>query len=154
MIRYLHTQIGWAVLVAMDLSIALIVVLLFLYEFNWTPIVVLFVLGICLVLFATLTVEVDQEKVIVRFGPGLIRKTIPLHHIMGYQQVRSHWLSGWGIRKISGGWMWNVSGLDAVELLLHDGAKFRIGTNDPEGLTAALEQTLGRRDLSPPRPIA
>jgi len=150
MTRYLHPQIGWVVLVAMDLSIALIVVLLFLYEFNWTPIAVLFVLGICMVLFATLTVEVDQEKLTARFGPGFIRKTIPLYHIVGYQQVRNHWISGWGIRRISGGWMWNVSGLDAVELMLQDGGKFRIGTNDPEGLVSALEQALRRKHLSPP----
>jgi len=139
MIRYRHTQIGWAVIVAMALSMILIVVLLFLYEFNWTPVAVLGVLGICTFLFASLTVEIDEEYLSVRFGPGIIRKTIPLRHIMEYQQVRSQWYNGWGIRRISGGWMFNVSGLDAVELLLQDGTKFRIGTNDGQGLVRALE---------------
>jgi hypothetical protein len=144
MTRYLHTQIGYAIFVALDLSIILIVVLLFLYEFDWIPVIVLFVLGLCSILFASLTVEIDEEKLSVRFGPGIIRKKIPLQHIVAYQQVRSHWYNGWGIRRISGGWMYNVSGLDAVELLLQNGGKFRIGTNDPEGLTGALGRVLGR----------
>jgi len=36
--------------------------------------------------------------------------------------------------------MWNVSGLDAVELALDGNRRYRIGTDDPEGLAAALER--------------
>jgi hypothetical protein len=128
----------------MDLSIALIIVLMALSEFNWIPVIVALVLGFGTFLFGSLTVEIDQEYLTARLGPGLIRKTIPLRQIVGYQMVRNHWYHGWGIRKIPGGWMYNVSGLDAVELQLQDGSKFRIGTNDPQGLTAAIGQILGR----------
>ena len=62
-IRYLHTQIGYTVIVAVDAAIALTIVLLFLYEFNWTAVLALFVLGIVLFLFASLTVEVDEEAI-------------------------------------------------------------------------------------------
>ncbi|MFC1682718.1 hypothetical protein ACFL0G_00730 [Candidatus Zixiibacteriota bacterium] len=144
MTRYRHTQIGWAIIVAMPLSIVLIIILMFFYEFSWAPVIVALVLGLTTLLFGSLTVEIDQEYLTARFGPGLIRKTIPLRHIVAHQQVRSHWLSGWGVRRISGGWMFNVSGLDAVELLLQDGGKFRIGTDDAQGLTEALGQVLGR----------
>jgi hypothetical protein len=144
MTRYHHTQIGWAIIVAMPLSIVLIIILMFFYEFSWTPVIVALVLGLTTLLFGSLTVEIDQEYLTVRFGPGLIRKTIPLRYIVAHQQVRSHWLSGCGIRRISGGWMFNVSGLDAVELLLQDGGKFRIGTDDVMGLSGALEQALER----------
>jgi len=144
MMHYRRTQIGWAVIVALDLSIVLIIVLMSLYEFSWIPVFVALVLGLCTFLFASLTVEIDEEYLTARFGPGLVRKTIPLRHIVGYQTVRSHWYEGWGIRRVSGGWMYNVSGLDAVELTLQDGSRFRIGTNDPQGLREAFQQVLGR----------
>ena len=35
--------------------------------------------------------------------------------------------------------VWNISGLDAIELTYHDGKKFRIGTDEPEALLEALK---------------
>ena len=35
--------------------------------------------------------------------------------------------------------VWNISGLDAVELTYHNGKKFRIGTDEPEALLEALK---------------
>lgn len=141
---YRHTQVGWAVIVAMDLTIVLIIVLLALTEFSWTPVIVAIILGLATFLFAFLTVEIDEEFLTIRFGPGLIRKTIPLRLIVGYQPVRNRWYHGWGIRKVPDGWMYNVSGLNAVELRLQDGSAFRVGTDDPQGLMAAIGQVLGR----------
>ena len=46
---------------------------------------------------------------------------------------------GFGIRLTQHGWMWNISGLDAVELTYHNGKKFRIGTDEPEALLEALK---------------
>ena len=46
-------------------------------------------------------------------------------------------LLGFGIRKVPGGWMWNVSGLDSVQLTFADGKRFRIGTDEPGALEAA-----------------
>ena len=43
-----------------------------------------------------------------------------------------------GIRLTRHGWMWNISGLDAVELEYKDGKKFRIGTNQPQKLCQAI----------------
>jgi len=41
-------------------------------------------------------------------------------------------------RQTPHGWMWNISGLDAVEIEYRDGKCFRIGTGDPQELLAAL----------------
>jgi hypothetical protein len=41
--------------------------------------------------------------------------------------------------------MWNISGLDAVELDYLDGRKFRIGTDQPEELADAI--TRDRLDM-------
>jgi hypothetical protein len=37
------------------------------------------------------------------------------------------------------GWLWNVGGIDAVEIYLNDGVRVTLGTNDPQGLVAAIE---------------
>jgi hypothetical protein len=142
--RYYHTQIGYVTLAALGGAMLLILLLMDLYEFNWVPVFVLIILGLCLILFATLTVEIDEDSLHLRFGPGLIRKKISLQDIESHRMEKNHWYYGWGIRRTPHGWLGNVSGLDAVELLLKNGEKLRVGTDDPEGLTSALQQALGR----------
>lgn len=97
------------------------------------------------VLFSSLTVTVDEQAVDARFGPGgLIGRRILLSEVVSCRQVRNEWWYGWGIRWIGTGWLYNVSGLDAVEVTLRDGERFRIGTDDPDGLSAALQARLAR----------
>jgi hypothetical protein len=55
--------------------------------------------------------------------------------------VRNHWWNGFGIRMRSGFRLYNVSGLDAVELQLKSGEIRRIGTDDPQALVEALKAT-------------
>ena len=52
--------------------------------------------------------------------------------------VHNEWWRGWGIRHVPRGWMYNIAGRDSVELELQSGNVFRIGTDDPDGLLAAL----------------
>ena len=61
-----------------------------------------------------------------------------LDDIQSVAAVQNHWWNGFGIRKAPGFSFYNVSGLDAVELKLKSGATRRIGTDDPQGLAAAL----------------
>lgn len=91
-----------------------------------------------LALFGRLTVSVDQQFVRVAFGIGLIARQIPLSTIRSCEPVRNRWWYGWGIRMTPRGWLWNVSGLSAVELTYTDGGHFLIGTDDPDGLCAAI----------------
>jgi hypothetical protein len=87
---------------------------------------------------STLTVAVTTTEVILSFGWGWPRKRISRSDIVSHSPVRNHWLLGWGIRWFPGGSMWNVWGRDAIELEMTSGRKFRIGTNDTDGLTLAL----------------
>jgi hypothetical protein len=48
--------------------------------------------------------------------------------------------------------LWNVSGFDAVELVLDDGRRFRIGTDEPLALAAAIGREKGRRGETPTQP--
>ena len=90
-------------------------------------------------LFSSLTVEVDQEELRHWFGPGFWRKNYLLSDIDSAEPVRNTWIYGWGIRLTPFGWLYNVSGLDAVQVTLRSGRRFRIGTDDAEGLTAAIQ---------------
>lgn len=107
-------------------------------------VILLTVVALLLANFGSLTVRVDEGAVKLRFGVGLIRRTIPLGRIQAAARVRNRWWYGWGIRLTPHGWLWNVAGLDAVELRLEEGKVFRIGTDDPEGLEAALSTHLSR----------
>lgn len=98
-------------------------------------------LVLVLALFSRLRVEVDAQEVRAIFGSGWPRRAVALGDIQSASVVRNKWWYGWGIRFIGRGWLWNVWGLDAVELMLANGKRFRIGTDDPEGLRAALATT-------------
>ena len=99
-----------------------------------------------LLLFGSLTVAIDGDTVRLHFGVGLIRKSFPLADIRSARAVRGRWWHGWGIRWIPGtGWLYNVSGFDAVELDLDGDRKVRIGTDEPQALTAAVERALAAR---------
>ena len=93
---------------------------------------------------SSLTAVVSSDDVRVWFGIGLIRRRIALNRIASVSAVTNHWIYGWGIRWIPGGWLWNVSGLDGVELSLTNGRPFRIGSDEPEQLAAAIQEVLRR----------
>jgi len=141
--EYNHTQVG-TVMIA-SLAIAIVAVLFpFLLAGTFYPIqgAILFILVVALVLFHSLTVEVGQSDLVCRFGTRFIKKRFLLSDIQEVRSVRNPWYSGWGIRWFPARyWLWNVSGLQAVELVLKDGKRFRIGTDEPEALILAIHKT-------------
>ncbi|MGA9115714.1 MAG: hypothetical protein WB626_02955 [Bacteroidota bacterium] len=139
---YRHTQWGSVIIIAVLASLFAAVVLLSVRgAAHPAPVIPILLLSgvVLLLLFSSLTVEIRDGALTCRFGVGLIRRTIPLAEIAEARAVRNSWLVGWGIRWVPGSyWLWNVSGLQAVELLLRDGSRFRIGTDEPEELVRAL----------------
>jgi hypothetical protein len=92
--------------------------------------------------FSKLAVTVADGRVTTTFGLGKPHRAIPLSDVIGVHEVRNSWIQGWGIRKVTNGWMYNVWGLDAVKLELTSGDVFQIGTDDPEGLSTAITLSL------------
>jgi len=137
---YKHRQIGTLIRVTLGLGIVVTAVL-FLRAADARIVTgpVLVILLSCLVLFHALTVEVTAVELVASFGPGLIRKRFRVEDIRDARVVRNKWYYGWGIRLTPSGWMFNVSGLDAVELELNSNRRFRIGTDDPERLVASIQ---------------
>ena len=92
-------------------------------------------------LFDGLLVEVSDTHVILKFGHGPIKKIIARDQIAGANPVRNKAYYGWGIRLTPHGMLWNIYGLDAVELAYLNGKRFRIGSDDAkELLTSILKQ--------------
>jgi hypothetical protein len=91
-------------------------------------------------LFSSLTVIVNDDEVRWYFGPGAWSYRAALADIETARVVRNSWLNGFGIRVGPGFRLYNVSGLDAVELKLKSGEVRRIGTDDAQGLAAALQR--------------
>lgn len=146
---YEHTQSG-STLVIIFLSSAILLVAMLALLPREPPItaillLVLAVMFLSAFLFRSLTVRVTPEEVTVWFGSGLIRRRIPSAAIAGVRTVRNPWWYGWGVKITPQGWMFNIAGLDAVEVDLKDGKRFRIGTDEPEQLLSALQHVAGGR---------
>ncbi|MBI4720615.1 MAG: hypothetical protein HY770_05250 [Chitinivibrionia bacterium] len=143
MLIYRHTQVGKLVLALVGIPIVVLILVALFVEAEAMALVTLGLLAVALVLFSTLTVEVGRDSVLIWFGPGIVRKRFALSDIRGVRVVRNKWFYGWGIRRLPSGWLYCVSGLDAVELEMTDGTRQRIGTDCPKDLEAAIQKALG-----------
>jgi hypothetical protein len=145
--NYRHTQHagpGWwfsvAVLVALALGVEAWfngVVLMLV-----AAVLIALIAGPVFVVLSRLTVEVDDSALRAFFGRGWPHKTLPLAEARSAQAVRNYWWYGFGIWWIPRGTVWTVWSFDAVEVGLSSGRRFRIGTDEPEALLAALESRL------------
>ena len=141
---YKHKQVGWLLLGVLGGAALLILVISTRSDgpAHRAMVLSICVLAVVAYLFSGLTVRVDRTSVVARFGPGLFGKTISLSDIVACKVVRNRWWYGWGIRKIPGGWLYNVSGLDAVEFTMRSGKVYRIGTDEPFSLAEAVRTRL------------
>ena len=90
-------------------------------------------------IFYGMTTTVDDEKIKVSFGIGVITKNFYLDRLESVDVVRNPWYYGYGIRLIRHGWLYNVSGPDAVELRFREKkGVIRIGTKQPMQLKRAI----------------
>ena len=146
---YRHTQFGTVIVVTTAAIIPLAALPAWLAGIATAAWLILGSMVVVLALFASLTVEIDAEYLRIRFGIGLIRKRFPLDQIDTCRPVKNSWIYGWGIRLTPHGWLYNVSGLEAVELKMKSGKTCRIGTDEPEVLIAALQEALDRLQPAP-----
>ena len=136
---YRHTQPGTLILIGCLLAGAFGAALAWRAG-QWPASVALIVMMIgTAVLFSSLTVEVNDKELRWYFGPGLWTYRLPLEEIKDVAVVRNQWWNGFGIRMARGFRLYNVSGLDAVELRVGPDDVRRIGTDDPQGLSDALK---------------
>jgi hypothetical protein len=139
--RYEHTQSGHVIIWSL-LAIILIASggLIGSSSHREPPLIISIILLVCLALFYKLRITIDDETLCALFGLGIIRKRVRLAEIVGCEPIRIRWWYGWGIHLTPSGWLYNVSGFDAVAITLRDGRRFALGTDDPLGLTNAIRR--------------
>jgi len=142
--EYRHTQIGYATIIALAVAIVLTIERMLPTGSAIPMVALLVVLLACLLTFAILTIEIREGLLSWEFGFGIIRKKFPLSEITSATQVSTTLLQGWGIDLTSGGWLYNVSGFQAVEFTLRNGKRFRLGTNEPEELKRAVSSYIAQ----------
>lgn len=144
---YEHTQRGMLIIGAVSAAILLTLTISMFAGFVWIVGMVVAILAFVLAICSTLTVSIGGENLRIRFGPvGLIRKTWELSDIVSVRTVTNPWYYGWGIRWTPHGLLYNVSGFQAVEVLLASGKAFRIGTDEPDTLKAAIERAMSPKN--------
>ncbi|OGB91182.1 MAG: hypothetical protein A2Z31_05210 [candidate division NC10 bacterium RBG_16_65_8] len=143
--RYEHTQRGTVVQVALLIGAAACFTLTQLVPAPpFVAPMVLVVFAICAYLFSSLTIQVTDRALHWCFGPGMFRKEVALTEIKTAEVTRTRLLEGWGIHKTSRGWLYNVSGFDAVRITLHSDKSILLGTDEPVRLRSAILRTIGR----------
>jgi len=147
MTSYKHTQVGYLMLfLAFILSVFFAWLYWVIPETEPHLIIAALMVAIVFILvsFSTLTVTIDEQYVRIKFGYGIFRKKFSIREIVSVRAVKNHWYYGWGIRVWFWPYMWiyNVSGFDAVEIVMKSGKIYRIGTNVPGELEAALHRAM------------
>ena len=153
MTTYKHTQISYPMLV-----IALATLTLFAWlnstaraeppsyysGTNFAFTVIMLLILFILASFTTLTTSIDENCLRVKFGFRIFTKMFPLKEIASVQAVKNRWYYGWGIRVWFWPYMWifNISGFDAVEIIMRNGKIYRIGTDTPKELEDAIKRAI------------
>lgn len=156
--KYNHLQIGkvaigFVILASIASIIGVMAEDFSVYAADWMDTANWDAWGIAIIVFVYLTVinmcllriQVEQNVLRWYFGVGFPRKTIALGDIETVNVVRNKWWYGWGIRKlVSGGWLYCVHGLDAVEIKTNTGKIVRLGTDEPKQLARVLQTSVNK----------
>ncbi len=139
---YKHTQIGWGIVIIFGL-LALLAYFKILGN-DGAEGVVYGILLLVTMLFAELTVTVDDQYVRLRFGLfGLPRRKFKLQEIQSCRTVKNTMFAiSLGIHYGRNASLYNVSGPRAVELTMKNGRIVNVGTDEPDRLAAALNLRL------------
>jgi len=100
---------------------------------------------LALMAFYAFTIQIADRAVTFWFGWGVGKQSLPLDAIQSVEIVRNPWYYLWGIKSIPGGWLYSIApGGLALELVLKDQRKIRLGTNRAEEVKLRLKQAMER----------
>jgi hypothetical protein len=150
---YRHTQFGWAIAAGTVVGLGLAMLLTASLSAGtiaaapWLVVALFGILVAAFVLLGTLTVEVDADGIRLRFGIGLIRRSVPAADILRCDIVRTPVWWGWGLHWTPSGWLYNVSGRDAVRIEVRRDRAVIVGSDDAPALKQAID---GLSNTAPP----
>ena len=135
---YRHKQTGTALLIIMLFSACILIVAT--YDMVQIMNISLAILAVVSILFSSLTVYVNDEEISWHFGMKFWHRSIKLSQIASAKIITTKWYYGLGIRLTPAGWLYTVTGNQAIELTKTSGEKVTIGTNDGYRLIAQLKK--------------
>lgn len=148
MAEYRNFQFGWFIVCVFVIVMAFMT-LGYIHQWGNNPldiygyVLLMTLFGFVLLSFYGLTVSVNEEFIVIRFGIGLFSKKIKLSSVTSVKAVKYQILAGYGIRFLPNGILYNVSGRHAVEVrIAGKSSVILIGTDDSENLMNAIEKHL------------
>jgi len=144
-----YTQFGTFTVIILCVLLIVFAILLINHGFSAEPETYLYAVLVLtslasLLLFYKLTIIVDNETISFKLGIGLLGKSYEISEIKSCKPVKNLWIYGVGIRKLPNGWLYNVSGLKAIELRFKDSTKvIRIGTDRPDEIAGVIKDLIG-----------
>ena len=148
---YEHTQAG-KVVVYVILAAAVFVVISFLVASRATsglrtmpaPAIAAMALTFAIMIavsavFSRLTIRVANGTIHWHFGLGALAHDLPVADVVRGTVVTNPIWSGYGVRLMRNGWLYNVAGRRAVDLELRNGRHVRLGSDEPEALAHAID---------------
>jgi hypothetical protein len=152
-VSYEHTQSGWPVRIAFGLVAVVFIAMIAVPPLD-QPLPTAALIGGAVLAgglglgWGRMTIRIDRERLHWWYGPGWPRYSLPLDQIRAVEVTRTTWLQGWGIHRTRRGWLYNVSGYDAVHITRADGKGVLLGTDEPRRLKSALMRATGRKSAA------
>lgn len=142
--EYKHTEIGWFFIGIMFLSVLILTAgYLTVDNFELTIFLVLvLVMSLITLLFYKLTVQINNDGILLTYGIGIIRIHIHILHLDSTVVTRTRWYYGLGIRFSPQGMIYNIQSLKALKIrhTKNGNSKtFFIGSPEPEAIKKATE---------------
>ena len=132
---YKQTEINYSLIVIL-LVISVFIILS--PELADLKIIILSINLLVTLLFFSLTIVINEQKLRWYFGFGIISKDVELSQIAETSAYKTKWYQGIGIRMLSDGWLYNASVGQAVKITLADGKNIYLGCKDAGALQQAL----------------
>ncbi len=112
---------------------------------SFIPFLVSLVMLICLLTFYKLTITINKQQVSFRLGIGWFGKSYRLSDIRSCRPVTNSALTGFGIRRLRNGWLYNVTGFRAIELAFNNrNSVVRIGCSKPDEISNLIHSLTGK----------
>jgi len=147
-VKYTERQIS-SVLIAIFIGVFVIISISYIYNFGnnspdlYSILLTILIMVVGLLFFYDMKTYIDNEQILISFGIGLVKKRIAIKNIEKVTVVRNKWYYGFGIRMLKNGWLYNIKGLDAVELKMKNTKSIiRVGTADSQKLKREIERML------------
>jgi len=132
---YKKTEINYSLIVIL---LVISTFIIFSPELADLKIIILSINLLVTLLFFSLTIVIDEQKLRWYFGFGVIRKDVELSQIAETSAFKTKWYQGIGIRMLSDGWLYNASVGQAVKITLADGKNIYLGCKNVDALQQVL----------------